>query len=123
MILRSQDLFGNVLGDQQMPWLFIVFADIFEISWPFLLKSAREYSKWSPIWVAQVGIPIMFILDEALKRLPAATVYATFAGIATAGTAFIGVVFFGESVNFGRICSFLLLIMGLVGLHFFSDAD
>ncbi len=105
-----------------MPWLFIMFADVFEISWPFLLKTAREYSRWSPIWVAQVGIPIMFILDEAIKRLPAATVYATFAGIATAGTAVIGVVFFGESLNLGRVCSLLLLILGLIGLKIFADA-
>ncbi len=106
-----------------MPWLFIVFADVFEISWPFLLKSAREYSRWSPLWVAQVGIPIMFILDESIKRLPAATVYAAFAGIATAGTAVVGVVFFGESLNLGRVCSLLLLIAGLVGLKIFSGAE
>ena len=106
-----------------MPWLFIIFADVFEISWPFLLKSAREYSRWSPLWVAQVGIPIMFILDESIKRLPAATVYAAFAGIATAGTAVIGVVFFGESLNLGRVCSLLLLIAGLVGLKIFSGTE
>lgn len=105
-----------------MPWLFILFADIFEISWPFLLKSSREYSRWSPLWVAQVGVPIMFLLDKSIKRLPAATVYATFAGIATAGTAIIGVLFFNESMNFGRICSLILIMVGLVGLKIFSGA-
>jgi quaternary ammonium compound-resistance protein SugE len=105
-----------------MPWLFILFADMFEVSWPFLLKSSREYSRWSPLWVAQVGVPIMFLLDESVRRLPAATVYATFAGIATAGTAIIGMLFFNESMNFGRICSLVLIMVGLVGLKIFSGA-
>jgi len=32
----------------------------------------------------------MFLLAEVVKRLPAATVYAAFAGIGVAGTAIIG---------------------------------
>ena len=59
---------------------------------------------------------------NSIKRLPAATVYATFAGIATAGTAIIGVLFFNESMNFGRICSLILIMVGLVGLKIFSGA-
>ena len=106
-----------------MPWLFILFADVFEISWPFLLKSAREYSRWSPLWVAQVGVPIMFLLDESVKQLPAATVYATFAGIAMAGTAVIGMLVFGESMSFGRVSSLALIVTGVVGLKIFSDAN
>jgi quaternary ammonium compound-resistance protein SugE len=106
-----------------MPWLFILFADVFEISWPFLLKSAREYSRWSPLWVAQVGVPIMFLLDESVKQLPAATVYATFAGIAMAGTAVIGMLVFGESMSFGRVSSLALIVAGVVGLKIFSGAN
>lgn len=106
-----------------MPWLFILFADVFEISWPFLLKSAREYSRWSPLWVAQVGVPIMFLLDESVKQLPAATVYATFAGIAMAGTAVIGILIFGESMSFGRVSSLALIVAGVVGLKIFSGAN
>ena len=106
-----------------MPWLFILFADVFEMSWPFLLKSAREYSRWSPLWVAQVGVPIMFLLDESVKQLPAATVYATFAGIAMAGTAVIGMLVFGESMSFGRVSSLALIVAGVVGLKIFSGAN
>jgi quaternary ammonium compound-resistance protein SugE len=106
-----------------MPWLFILFADIFEIAWPFFLKSTIKFSILSPLLVSMVGIPIMFILREAIKQLPAATVYATFAGIATAGTAIIGMVFFGESTNLGRVFSLVLIIVGLVGLTVFSGAE
>jgi quaternary ammonium compound-resistance protein SugE len=61
-------------------------------------------------------------LAEAVKRLPAATAYATFVGIGTAGTAIVGMVFFGESTNIGRVCSLALILLGLIGLKFFSGA-
>src|SRR5215472_1352155 len=51
-----------------------------------------------------LSIPIMFLSAESVKELPAATVYAAFVGIGTAGTAIIGMAFFGESSNAGRVC-------------------
>jgi quaternary ammonium compound-resistance protein SugE len=68
------------------------------------------------------AIPANFLLAEAVKHLPAATVYATFVGIGTAGTAIVGMVFFGESTNTGRVCSLVVILLGLIGLKFFSDA-
>jgi multidrug transporter EmrE-like cation transporter len=61
------------------------------------------------------------LLAEAVKHLPAATVYATFVGIGTAGTAIIGMVFFGESTNIGRVCSLVVILLGLIGQKLFSD--
>jgi len=62
----------------------------------------------------------MFLLVEAVKRLPAATVYAAFVGIGIAGTAIIGMAVFGESTNAGWICSLVFLLVGLIGLKLFS---
>ena len=59
-------------------------------------------------------------MAEAVKHLPAATVYATFVGIGIAGTATVGMLFFGESTNVGRICSLTLIAIGVIGLKFFS---
>jgi len=38
--------------------------------------------------------PIFFLLGESVKRLPASTVYASFVGIGTLGTAVVGIAFF-----------------------------
>lgn len=106
-----------------MAWFFILFADIFEIAWPFVLKWSTSFSRWAPLFVAIIcAVPVNFLLAEAVKQLPAATVYATFTGIATAGTAIIGMAFFGESTHLGRICSLILIVVGLIGLRVFSDA-
>ncbi|MGH7046062.1 MAG: DMT family transporter [Stellaceae bacterium] len=104
-----------------MPWLFILFADVFEITWPFLLKWSAPRSRWAPLVVVLVcAIPANYLLAEAVKRLPAATVYATFVGIGTAGTAIVGMALFGESTNLARICSLLLIAAGVIGLRLFA---
>ncbi len=106
-----------------MAWLFILSADVFEIAWPFLLKWSAPISKWAPLLVVLIcAVPANYLLAEAVKRLPAATVYATFVGIGTAGTAIVGIAFFRESTNLGRICSLLLIVAGLIGLRVFSGA-
>jgi len=106
-----------------MAWLFILSADVFEIAWPFLLKWSAPLSRWAPLLVVLIcAVPANYLLAEAVKRLPAATVYATFVGIGTAGTAIVGIAFFRESTNLGRICSLLLIAAGLIGLRVFSGA-
>jgi quaternary ammonium compound-resistance protein SugE len=104
-----------------MAWLFLLAADVFEVAWPFALKWAAPLSRWAPLIVVLVfAIPANFLLAQAVKRLPAATVYATFVGIGTAGTAIVGIAFFRESANLGRVCSLLLIIAGVIGLRLFS---
>jgi quaternary ammonium compound-resistance protein SugE len=106
-----------------MPWFFILFADLFEIAWPFALKWAAPLSRWAPLAVVFCfAIPANFLLAEAVKRLPAATVYATFVGVGTAGTALVGMLFFRESTNLGRVLSLALIVAGVVGLRVFSGA-
>jgi quaternary ammonium compound-resistance protein SugE len=107
-----------------MAWFFILSADVFEIAWPFVLKWSAPLSRWAPLYVVVIcAIPANFLLAEAVKRLPAATVYAGFAGIGTAGTAIVGMAFFRESTNLGRVCSLVLIAAGLIGLRVFSGSE
>ncbi len=103
-----------------MAWLLILFADVFEIAWPFIMKWSATFSIWSPLLAIALFAPAAFLLAHAMKQLPAATVYATFSGIATAGTAIIGIAFLGESMSFRRVCSLALIVIGLIGLKLFS---
>jgi quaternary ammonium compound-resistance protein SugE len=105
-----------------MAWLYIILADVFEIAWPFALKWSLTYSKWAPaLGAVIIALPVFFLIGEAVKHLPAATVYASFVGIGTVGTSVIGIIFFGESANPGRVCSFVLIILGTIGLRLFAD--
>jgi quaternary ammonium compound-resistance protein SugE len=105
-----------------MAWVYILLADIFEVAWPFVLKRSVGLPRWTTASLAVVfALPIFLLLGESVKRLPASTVYANFVGIGTLGTAIVGMVFFGESANLGRLSSFTLVIIGLVGLKLFSE--
>lgn len=108
-------------------WFYILLAGIIEILWPFILKYAPRYMQLSPkvtmlfpIFVAVLSsIPIISLLSRSMQSLPASTVYSTFVGIGVAGTAIIGMMFFHEEVNLGRVYSLVLIAMGVVGLGFF----
>jgi quaternary ammonium compound-resistance protein SugE len=103
-----------------MAWLYILLADLFEVAWPFALKSSAGVSKWSPLLAVVLFAPAAILLSHAVEQLPAATVYAAFTGVATAGTAVIGMIFFGESTNAGRVCCLFLILIGVIGLKLFS---
>jgi quaternary ammonium compound-resistance protein SugE len=106
-----------------MAWLYIILAEFFEITWPFVLKWSATLSRWSPALVAVfMFAPVAFLLNEAVKRLPAATVCACFVGIGIFGTAITGMVFFHESTNVGRVVSLMLIVLGVIGLRVFSGA-
>jgi hypothetical protein len=34
-----------------MAWFYILFADLFEIAWPFVLKWSAPISRWAPLLV------------------------------------------------------------------------
>jgi quaternary ammonium compound-resistance protein SugE len=105
-----------------MAWVYIVLADVFEVAWPFVLKRSVELPKWTTALSAVVfALPIFLLLSEPLRRLPASTVYASFAGIATLGTAIVGILFFRESATPGRLGFIMLVVIGLVGLKLSSE--
>jgi quaternary ammonium compound-resistance protein SugE len=55
------------------------------------------------LWIAQKSIPI-------------GTAYAVWTGIGAAGTFLIGIFFFKDPAGMIRILSFMLIVIGLIGL-------
>jgi quaternary ammonium compound-resistance protein SugE len=104
-----------------MAWAFILLADVFEIAWPYAMKWASGISKFMPMVVSiALVLPVSFFLSFALKSLPAGTTYAAFIGIGAVGVAIVGMIFFNESTALPRVCSLVLVIVGLIGLKFYS---
>jgi Small Multidrug Resistance protein len=55
-----------------MAWFYILFADLFEIAWPFVLKWSAPISRWAPLLVVIIcAIPANYLLAEAVQRLAA----------------------------------------------------
>ena len=60
------------------------------------------------------------LLGLALKTLPVGTGYAVWTGVGAVGTAILGIVLLGESMEPMRLASIGLIVAGIVGLKLAS---
>lgn len=101
-----------------MPWLYLFIAGIFEIGWPLGFKLSETTGNRF-LWLSVAVVSMIFsglFLWIAQKSIPIGTAYAVWTGIGAAGTFLIGIVFFKDPVGMLRIFSFLLIVVGIVGL-------
>jgi quaternary ammonium compound-resistance protein SugE len=104
-----------------MAWIYLLIAGLFEIGWAVGLKYTDGFTK---IWPSVITIATMilsfYFLSTAVKTIPIGTAYAIWTGIGAVGTAILGIILFGESKEFMRMLFILLIVVGIVGLKFFS---
>jgi quaternary ammonium compound-resistance protein SugE len=104
-----------------MAWIYLFIAGLFEIGWAVGLKYTEGFTK---IWPSVITIATMilsfYFLSTAVKTIPIGTAYAIWTGIGAVGTAILGIILFGESKEFMRMLFILLIVVGIVGLKFFS---
>lgn len=101
-----------------MPWLYLFIAGIFEIGWPLGFKLSETTGNRF-LWLSVAVVSMIFsglFLWIAQKTIPIGTAYAIWTGIGAAGTFLIGIFFFKDPVGMLRIFSFLLIVVGIVGL-------
>jgi quaternary ammonium compound-resistance protein SugE len=102
-----------------MAWLMLVIAGLCEIVWAIGLKHTAGFTRlWPSVITLTAMLVSIVLLGLAMKTLPVGTSYAVWVGIGAVGTAAMGIVFFGEPANMGRIASLALIIIGIVGLKF-----
>lgn len=100
-----------------MPWFILTIAGLFEMGWAIGLKYTEGFTRFWPTIATIVSMIIsLWLLGIAMKNLPVGTAYPVWVGVGAVGTAILGVILFGESVNLGRIISIALIIAGIVGL-------
>ena len=102
-----------------MYWLFMAGAISFEVAGTISLKISHGFTKPMYVVITIIAYVISFtFMGLALKGLPVSTVYALWAGVGTALVAIIGIAAFGEPTSAIKIASILMIVMGVVGLHF-----
>lgn len=106
-----------------MAWLVLLAAGLCEIGWAVGLKYTEGFSRLVPS-VLTVGAMIvsMILLGIALNTLPVGTGYAVWTGIGAVGTAILGIILFGESMEPMRLASIALIVAGIVGLKLATPA-
>lgn len=108
-------------GGENMAWVYLTIAGIFEVVWAMGLKYSYGFTKLVPSLITFGGMAISFyLLSLAIKSLPIGTAYAIWTGIGALGTVLLGILLFNEPVNIMRIVFLLLIIAGILGLKFTS---
>ena len=104
-----------------MSWIYLLIAGLTEVAWAIGLKQSDGWSRFWPSVVTGVLMIVSFtFLSLALKTLPLGTAYAVWTGIGAAGTAIVGIFFFGEPRDALRVLSIALIIAGVAGLKALS---
>ncbi len=104
-----------------MAWFYLILAGLFEIVWAVGFKYSQGFSRLIPsLWtLAAMGVSF-FSLSLAVKQIPIGTAYAVWTGIGAAGVALYGIVFFSEPVSAWRLFCIALVLVGVLGLKYFS---
>jgi quaternary ammonium compound-resistance protein SugE len=104
-----------------MPWLYLLLAGLLEIGWAIGLKYTNGFTRpWPSVGTVAAMAASFFLLSLSLKTIPIGTAYAVWTGIGAAGTAILGMMFFGESREVARILCLVMIVSGTVGLKLFS---
>lgn len=104
-----------------MAWFILFVAGLFEIGWAIGLKYSEGFTKLVPSILTVIAMIISIILlGIALKTLPVGTGYAMWTGIGAVGTAILGIVLLGDSMDPLRLVSLGLIVAGLIGLKLTS---
>ena len=108
---------------QNAAWITLFFAGLLETGWALGLKYTEGFTKVVPS-VATIILMVgsFYLLSRSLTTLPIGTAYAVWTGIGAVGTVIAGIVFFGESRSILRLLCIFLIVAGIVGLKFCSDA-
>ena len=102
-----------------MAWLLLLSAGFVEIIFALSLKYNEGFTKlWPSVITAFSGIGSFGLLMWALKTLPLGTAYAVWTGMGAVGVAIVGIILFKESVDWLRLVSISLVIIGIIGLKF-----
>ncbi|MBS4207336.1 multidrug efflux SMR transporter [Bacillus sp. FJAT-50079] len=101
-----------------MGFLWLSIAIISEVVGSSLLKLTNGFKRIGPTIGVALGYGVAFYtLSLSLKELPLGIAYAIWAGVGTALTALIGIIFYKETIHFKKALGILFIIGGVVLLN------
>ena len=104
-----------------MPWLFLGIAITGEVIATTALKASEGFTRWGYGGISVVGYAISFyFLAIVLKTIPVGIAYAVWAGAGVAMVTLIGIVLFGQKLDFFAYLGIALIVAGVLVLYLLS---
>lgn len=99
-------------------YLLLMVAIISEVFASSMLKASAGFKKLLPSLGVVVGyVAAFYALSKTLQTLPIGVAYAIWAGLGTALTAIVGMLFYKEKMNATKFAGIILIIGGVMVLN------
>ena len=105
-----------------MPYLLLAFAILAETIGTTALQASQQFTKVVPsIIVVLAYATAFYLLALALKYIPVGIAYAIWSGLGILFITIIGLIVFGQKLDFAAILGILLILCGLIVINVFSN--
>ena len=102
-------------------YIFLSLAIVFEVCGTMLLPFSQNFTKLLPtLGLIAAYVVSFYFLTFALKTIPIAVVYASWAGLGVFLIAVLGKLFFNEPLSWQIILGLTLIVIGVVIVNTFS---
>ena len=107
----------------RMPWIILLVAIMGEVIGTTALKASDGFTKWGYGGIAIVAYAMAFyFLSIVLKTMTVGVAYAVWAGVGVALVTIIGVVIFGQKLDFYGYLGIALIVSGVAVLNLLSGS-
>ena len=105
-----------------MAYLYLFGAIIFEVTATLLLPISKNFTK--PL--ISIGILISYLLSfylltYAIKGIPIAIAYSTWAGVGILLITLFGFIFYHQSINWQSLLGLILIVLGVTVVNIFKN--
>tara|TARA_B100001564_G_C20537315_1_gene622653 strand:- start:200 stop:526 length:327 start_codon:yes stop_codon:yes gene_type:complete len=106
------------------PYIYLVGAVICEVIGTMLLPLSKNFSKPIPSIALLIAYVLAFyLLTFALKGIPIAIVYSTWAGLGVMLISILGNLLYGQSLQWQSILGLILIVIGVILVNTYSITD
>ena len=107
-----------------MPYIYLIGAIILEVFGTMLLPASKNFTKPVISIVLVVSYMISFyLLTFALKEIPIAIAYSTWAGAGIFLITLLGYLFYGQSLQWQSLVGLLLIAVGVAIVNTFKNQE
>ena len=104
-----------------MAWSILILAGLCETFAVAMINQLSVKQNWQTIVLIILGLgSALGLLSYSLQSIPMVTGYAIWTGISVVGSAFIGMIYFGESKDWKRMFFITLILCSAIGLKLIS---
>ncbi|MDR1690765.1 MAG: multidrug efflux SMR transporter [Candidatus Methanoplasma sp.] len=107
------------------PWSWVLVGGMFETAWAICMKLSDGFMNipWTLATLGFLALSV-YLLDCGFKRgIPVGGGYAVWVGIGAIGSIVMGIVVFGESLQFTRLLLAAIIIIGVIGVELTTNPD